>query len=153
MALHTLKSRDEFLRIRGGARWSSASFVLETRPRQPTERVAADNLALDNGTPDKAATAQDVAPVVGQPTAPTPPRFGFTVTKKLGNAVVRNRIRRRLKAAVGLLASTHARPGHDYVLIARSPALVRAFADLKKELEDALHRVHHGPRQRQKPRD
>lgn len=78
------------------------------------------------------------------------PRFGFTVTKKLGGAVVRNRIRRRLKAAILELVDGHARPGFDYVLIARKAALDRPFAALKKDLEDALHRVHH-PRRAQRP--
>ncbi len=125
----TLKKRSEFLRIRGGARWSSASFVLETKTR-----------AIVKGAVE---AAPDLA---------SPPRFGFTVTKQLGNAVVRNRIRRRLKAAIDLLAGTKAQPGYDYVLIARTPALTRPFADLKKELEDALHRVHHAPQRRPKPR-
>lgn len=119
----TLKKRSEFLRIRGGARSSTASFVLETKLR---------------AEPDAAAGSG--------------PRFGFTVTKQLGSAVTRNRIRRRLKAAVALAAASQARPGYDYVLIARSPALDRPFAELKKELEDALHRVHHAPRRHSKPR-
>jgi ribonuclease P protein component len=72
-----------------------------------------------------------------------PIRVGFTVTKKTGNAVVRNRIRRRLKAAVGLVAAKLVRPGHDYVLVARAAAYDRAFAELKKDLERALQRVHH----------
>jgi ribonuclease P protein component len=123
--LVTLKKRAEFLRVRGGARWSTASFVLETKPR-----------------PD--------AP--GDDAAGPGPRFGFTVTKKLGKAVDRNRIRRRLKSALAGLGSEHARAGHDYVLIARAPALSRPFAELKKELEDALHRVHHASVRRTKPR-
>lgn len=127
MAIVTLKKRSEFLRIRGGARWSCAAFVLEAKPRtEPAEPAAA---ATRGG-----------------------PRFGFTVTKQLGPAVVRNRIRRRLKAAVGHLAAQHGRPGCDYVLIARAPSLTRPFADLKKELEDALHRVHHAPQRRPRPR-
>jgi ribonuclease P protein component len=70
-------------------------------------------------------------------------RFGFTVTKALGSAVIRNRIRRRLKAAVSEVAGTNARTNHDYVLIARSAASIRPFPDLKKDLEQAFQRVHH----------
>ncbi len=70
-----------------------------------------------------------------------PPRFGFTVTKKIGSAVVRNRIRRRLKALVRSLME-RATPGHDYVLIAREPAHNRAFKELAKDLEHAFERVH-----------
>lgn len=74
---------------------------------------------------------------------PGPPRFGFTITKKLGGAVERNRIRRRLKAAIASIAADLAKPGHDYVIVARQPALTQPFDVLKKELEDAFHRVHH----------
>ena len=70
------------------------------------------------------------------------PRFGFTVTKALGGAVDRNRIRRRLKAAVTEVAPASAHPSHDYVLIARGAALKRSFIDLKKDLERAFQRVH-----------
>ncbi|HEX2841424.1 ribonuclease P protein component [Hyphomicrobium sp.] len=111
----TLKKRAEFLRLRGGARFATPSFVLETRPR---------------------LNVRDVAPAAG-------PRFGFTVTKKLGKAVVRNRIRRRLKAAVALVAPGRAHSEHDYVLVARPAAFDRAFPDVKKDLERALQRVHH----------
>ncbi len=79
---------------------------------------------------------EDGGPVVG-------PRFGFTVTKAVGTAVVRNRIRRRLKAAVTALAERCASAGHDYVLIARVAALKRPFVDLKKDLERAFQGVHH----------
>ena len=70
------------------------------------------------------------------------PRFGFTVTKKIGNAVVRNRIRRRLKAAISGLTAGRARTGFDYVIIAREAALERPFAQLKTDLEGAFERVH-----------
>jgi ribonuclease P protein component len=75
------------------------------------------------------------------------PRFGFTVTKAIGGAVERNRIRRRLKAAVAAVADAAARPGQDYVLIARKAALDLPFETLKKDLERAFHRVHHASKQ------
>jgi ribonuclease P protein component len=70
-------------------------------------------------------------------------RFGITVTKKIGNAVVRNRIRRRLKAALTPLSAQLAVATHDYVVIARQPAFDIPFATLQKDLERALQRVHH----------
>ena len=71
------------------------------------------------------------------------PRFGFTVTKALGGAVVRNRIRRRLKAAVVATSGPLAQAGHDYVVVARAAAADRPFDELKKDLEQAFQRVHH----------
>jgi ribonuclease P protein component len=73
------------------------------------------------------------------------PRFGFTVTKKVGNAVVRNRIRRRLKAALSGIIRQHADPRFDYVVVARLPALDRPFIDLKSELQAAFRRVNGQP--------
>ncbi len=69
-------------------------------------------------------------------------RFGFTATKTLGSAVVRNRARRRLREAVRLTAPSHAVKGYDYVLIARSGTVKRPFTELVKDLERALAKVH-----------
>ena len=84
----------------------------------------------------------EARPRPGDEAAPEP-RFGFTVTKQIGKAVVRNRIRRRLRAVVRATAAAHALPRYDYVLIARGAAFTRPFPDLKKELEQAFRRVHH----------
>ena len=66
------------------------------------------------------------------------PRVGFTVTRKVGNAVERNRARRRLRAAAADVLSQGAKRGHDYVLIARRETLRRDFADLLADLAGAL---------------
>lgn len=83
-----------------------------------------------------------------------PPRFGFTVTKKIGSAVVRNRIRRRLKEALRLAPDLSARAGYDYVILARHPALTQDFATLQKELARAIIDAHAaaGARRAQAPR-
>lgn len=107
-----LTKRSEFLRLRGGPSWKSASFVLVSRPQDPPGDVPAN-----------------------------PARVGFTVTKRIGNAVKRNRARRRLREAVRLTAPDLAQPGRDYVVIARNGALSRAFTSILKEFEVAFDRL------------
>jgi ribonuclease P protein component len=123
MALLTLRKRSEFLRVRGGRRWSTPAFLLEAKPR-PSVAPLVDGPTVDEVSP------------TGQP------RFGFTVTKKMGNAVIRNRIRRRLRAAVTELAPACADPTYDYVVLARKPALDRPFADLRDDMRTAFERIH-----------
>ena len=89
-------------------------------------------------------------------------RVGFTVSRQVGNAVERNRVRRRLREIVRLAARSLAtsnlaasnfgagqpgtsevmRNGHDYVLIGRRPALTLPFAEMQRQFGTALHRVH-----------
>jgi ribonuclease P protein component len=69
-------------------------------------------------------------------------RVGFTVTKKVGGAVVRNRIRRRLKEALRLSRNLETRPDHDYVVMAQREALGRRFDLLLTDLERAFLLVH-----------
>jgi ribonuclease P protein component len=79
-----------------------------------------------------------------------PARFGYTVSKKVGGAVERNRIRRRLRALTAALGADQVRPGFDYVLIARSGAIDRSFVDLKSDLDQALSRIHQPPGQKRR---
>jgi ribonuclease P protein component len=67
-------------------------------------------------------------------------RIGYTVTKKIGNSVVRNRVKRRLREAVKQAAS-RAKGGHHYVFIARHKALNCDFAELVREMEFAFSRI------------
>ncbi|WP_449044985.1 ribonuclease P protein component [Paracoccus versutus] len=70
-------------------------------------------------------------------------RVGFTCSKKLGNAVMRNRAKRRLRALAREVMPGAARPGWDYVLVGRPGATVeRGFAELRADLAAALSRVH-----------
>ena len=108
-----LKKRAEFLRVRGGGRATAAGFVLEGKVR---------------------STGIDIPSIAG-------PRFGFTITKKIGNAVLRNRIRRRLKAALTALAP-QADPHVDYVVVARLAAAGQDFKALSDDLGKAFARVH-----------
>jgi ribonuclease P protein component len=71
-----------------------------------------------------------------------PARVGLTVSKKVGNAVERNRVRRRLREVVRLSESRRMRSGHDYVLVGRRAALTLPFARIAQDFEGALQRVH-----------
>ncbi len=122
MRLQTLKRRAEYQRVRGGGRWGTSAFVMEGKARPPS--------------------SSPVRPGEGI----TGPRFGFTVTRQMGGAVARNRIRRRLKAAVAKLVATHARAEYDYVIIARPAALDRPFSVIEQDLVIAFGRVHEPPR-------
>ncbi len=70
-----------------------------------------------------------------------PPRFGFTVTKKTGNSVERNRIRRRLREALRHATALEAMGGGDYVIVARREAISRDFAALIGDLERAVRQA------------
>jgi len=70
-----------------------------------------------------------------------PARLGFTVTKKIGNAVIRNRTRRRLKEAARLLLRDQPVAGADLVLIGRDATRSRDFAALREDLRRALAKV------------
>jgi ribonuclease P protein component len=70
-------------------------------------------------------------------------RIGFTCTKKVGNAVARNRAKRRLREIARLVLPDHGRDGWDYVLIGREGATAaRPFEDLKRDLISALTKLH-----------
>jgi ribonuclease P protein component len=70
-----------------------------------------------------------------------PIRVGFTASKKVGGSVERNRARRRLRAAADALLPLEAKPGHDYVLIARAETVTRPYGALIEDLRVALRRL------------
>jgi ribonuclease P protein component len=74
-----------------------------------------------------------------------PSRVGVTATKKLGNAVVRNRVKRRLRELARLRLAHVARQGCDYVLIGRPSTVGRPFNELEKDLNSALKRLQRRP--------
>jgi len=75
-----------------------------------------------------------------------PPRVGYTVSKKVGNAVERNRVRRRLREAVRLAGADWMQTGRDYVLVGRRAALDLAFDRLIDDMSGALSRVNRADR-------
>ena len=75
-----------------------------------------------------------------------PPRVGYTVSKKVGNAVERNRVRRRLREVVRLSGADRMQTGHDYVLVGRRAALDLAFDRLIDDMSGALTWVNRADR-------
>ena len=69
-------------------------------------------------------------------------RIGFTASKKIGNAVIRNRAKRRLRAAASQLLPLLGRTGHDYVLVARGTTVARPFPALLSDITTALKSAH-----------
>lgn len=68
-------------------------------------------------------------------------RVGFTVSRKVGNAVTRNRVRRRLREIARMVIPAEARADLDYVLVGRQGAIARDFTALQRELLEALKRL------------
>jgi ribonuclease P protein component len=80
-----------------------------------------------------------------------PPRVGLTVSRKVGNAVERNRVRRRLREVVRLSDAGRFQAGNDYVLIGRRAALELSFARLAEDVAGALKRIHNSRRAGRQP--
>ncbi len=121
------------------------------RLRRRAEYVAAARGRRFN-TP--AFTLQGVERAVdGQ--APTAPRFGLTVTRKVGSAVERNRVKRRLREVLRRMAGDpNGSPGRDrfdYVVVARRDALTAPFDKLVVDLADAVRGLHEPRRDRRRP--
>ena len=70
-------------------------------------------------------------------------RIGFTVTKRQGNAVIRNRIKRRLREAVRLGLPDVVQPGCDYVFIGRKSVGDLPLSQLQDEMVESVRRLHH----------
>ena len=108
-----LKRRRDFVSItRRGQKWATSGLVLQSHRRRDVETTSRNGI-----------------------------RVGFTVTKKVGNAVIRNRTRRRLKAVAGDVIATHGQDLFDYVLIGRAGTLKRPYALLVSDLKTAMQRL------------
>lgn len=109
----TLSRRADFLRAAQARRQGTPGFLLQARRRRPEEPAAE-------------AT-----------------RIGYTCSRKLGNAVARNRAKRRLRAIARAVLPLHGRPGWDYVLVGRPEATAtRDFVAMQADLRRALERIH-----------
>ncbi len=118
-AVGRLKRRAEFLRVAATRRkWAAPGLILQVAPAASQEQVSEET--------------ESSAPSI---------RVGFTCSKKVGNAVARNRAKRRLRAAARELIGLEGAPLHDYVLIGRQETLRRPYALLLQDLRTALKRV------------
>lgn len=116
VSLARLKKRADFLRVAALKRkWAAPGLILQAAPGEMSK--------------DAADLTTEVV------------RVGFTVSKKVGNSVERNRARRRLKAAVDEVFPVSAAPGLDLVVIGRKESLIRPYSLLLQDLRTALKRV------------
>lgn len=111
----------------------------------PVKRLKrrADFLAVQKGERRKGPFFQlEIRERAGD--ADGPPRVGFTATRRQGNAVERNRMRRRLREVVRTGAAEGMAPGHDYVIVARREVLGAAFSRLTSALKERIEGRRHG---------
>lgn len=148
-----LKRRQDFLRVAAERRkWVTPGLILQAAPMPrglktefPTAKApkakaeplsTPESLVLpSSATEGEACSALDTVP------APPMARVGFTVSKKVGNSVQRNRARRRLRAVVDALMADLATAGTDYVVIGRVQTLDRPYEELLKDFRTAIKRV------------
>lgn len=108
----TIKLRRDFLSAAAGKKFVTHSFIVQYRSREAEHPAGVEAV-----------------------------RFGYTVTKKMGGAPDRSRIKRRLREAVRAKAWALAELGHDYVIISRHKALNCPFEDLLRDMEFAFSRM------------
>jgi ribonuclease P protein component len=110
--LVTLKARADFLRVAAARRRAVAPGLVLQAARQPAG-LNSDEMV----------------------------RVGITASRKVGNAVTRNRAKRRLRSIASAILSREGRPGTDYVLIARATTIDRPYEALMADLSAALRRI------------
>jgi ribonuclease P protein component len=111
---------------------SDAAFPIERLQKRADFLVCAQGPSCARGAVVIQARARDDRPLV---------RAGFTATKRIGGAVQRNRAKRRMREAARLLLPELARPGHDYVFIARGGVTTRPWPRLLDDVKSALIRL------------
>ncbi len=121
--LRHLKTRADFLRVAGrGRKWAMPGMVVQAAIRKDDAREAGGEAAA--------------------------PRLGLTASKRVGNAVQRNRAKRRLRALANEVLPRCGRPEMDYVLIGRTETIGRDYDALRRDLLTALERVNRPKRER-----
>ena len=142
--LARLKRRPDFLKVAAARqKWVAPGLIVQVRRRAGAEAPNTKDPA--GGRAGESPRAINVAPLSGRAgdkkVDPSLARVGFTVSGKVGNAVARNRARRRLRAALGRLDAEDVAGGVDLVVIGRTETLVRPFPELVGDLVAAFKRL------------
>ena len=112
-----------------------------------TIRKRADFLAANRGL----RVARSGFVLLAHPNQGQGKRFGITVTKKVGNAVIRNRMKRRFRELLRAALPERGLADHDHILIGRDGGIERDFAKMAAELDEALTRAAAGKGDRRRP--
>ena len=110
--IEVIRKRTDFLAANRGKRFVTASFVLLAHRRRPDHPVPAQTV-----------------------------RYGITVTKKIGNAVARNRMKRRFRALLAAVLPSHGITGVDHIMIGRKSDSEADFAAMQADLEKGLRHL------------
>ena len=133
-----------------GARCSPRAAAVAARTSAPEPGVSSPQIAVIKNRADFLAAnrglrvARPGFVLLANPNGGLGIRFGVTVTKKIGNAVVRNRMKRRFRELLRAALPEQGLADHDHVLIGRAGGVERAFALLRDELSAALARANAG---------
>ncbi|PCI34008.1 MAG: ribonuclease P protein component [Alphaproteobacteria bacterium] len=123
--ISVLAKRRDFLRIASGRKkWVSSGMIVQVAT-SPEHEGSEEGLTAAEDVPD-------IRPGI---------RVGYTASKKVGNAVRRNRAKRRLRQVVHQVLATKGLKGHDYVLIARTACLDMSFDQLIRDFSWCLKRL------------
>ena len=132
MRLQMLTQRPDFVRVKAGVAWGTKGFLLQAIAQEPTDQppeLPRFGITVSNHT---------VRRYLAQKQA----KSGDKSQKRGPVSVLRNRMRRRLRALLEQIAPEHAKRGIDYVIIGRPALETLAFEILQKDLQESFQKVH-----------
>ena len=132
MRLQMLTQRHDFMRVKSGVAWGKKGFLLQAIEQDPADQPP--------GQPRFGITVSNHT--VRRYLAQKREKSGEKHQKRGPVSVLRNRMRRRLRALLEQIAPEHAKPGIDYVIIGRPALETLAFEILRKDLQESFQKVH-----------